>query len=481
MLDTFNVSLKKEGKLYKPASVEVYPKSEENIFTLNKDQIIFINDKQYTLVENGEGFIKLKNENGSVTYIPKNKIESITFTKDIESKSHIAKVIPEYKDMSSTDVEIAYSYSLGEMSWKPKYDLYIKNKDKVELDYNIEIKNDTLTTFENVDVKFMLEDMNRIYTDYKSDKNGGIFDFKNYHVLIAGKPEIVRNEGLLYDRMGYNRSGEMKTLMFSKSENVVSSSLENGKRAFNFSNKVTIPSNASTSYPFKNGLEIPYEKENNVYISSNLEEGNILIPNSKLNVKNKSGIELSSGVLRVFSGAKGYDSTVIKELNLNGNKGDEDLEINIGDNYALKLKTVKNTEIFNKEFKLDLTDRAIAQRTGGLNYNTVNYTLKRIDFDIINVNEEENLKVMYPMIIEEKNIGILKALLETKDYSESDEKRMEEFFKDSLDSKFNINLFFNKIKDNDSKIEKLKTDEIDVDLTKTNNISLYVLEVQKKV
>ena len=62
----------------------------------------------------------------------------------------------------------------------------------------------------------------------------------------------------------------------------------------------------------------------------------------------------------MFSGAKGYNSTVIKELNLSGNKADEDLKINIGDNYSLKLKTVRNTEVFNKiRFFLNLTDLVV--------------------------------------------------------------------------------------------------------------------------
>lgn len=484
VLDTFNVSLNKDEKFYKPESVELYPKSEENIFKLNKDQVVFINDNQYILVENGDGFIKLKNKNGNelgyVTYIPKNKIDSITFKKDIESKSHIAKIIPEYNDRNSQDVELAYSYSLGEMSWKPKYDLYIKNKDNLELDYNIEIKNDTLTSFENVDVKFMLEDINRIYTDYKSDNNGGIFDFKNYYVLINDKPENKKE--FVYNELGFDKNGleySLNTLRLN-SENLVSSSLENGKRAFKFSNKVTIPSNATTSYPFKSGLEIPYEKENKFYILPNQEEGSVLIPDSTLTLKNKSGIELSSGVLRVFSGAKGYNSTVIKELNLSGNKADENIKINIGDNYSLKLKTVRNTEVFNKSDFLNLTDLVVSKSIGNLNYNHVTYKLKKLDFDIINENEEKNFTFNYPMIIEEKDIGLLKEILETENYDENYKQKIKEILKNSDDVKLYLNSFFNKIEDNNRKIEKIAKDKIDVDLTNINNISIYVLEIKIK-
>lgn len=145
VLDTFNVALKHNNELLEPKSIEIHPKNEENIFKLNKNQIVFINGKKYTLVENGKGFIKVRNENNLVTFIPKHKIDEISFTNDVNSTTHIAQVIS-YEDY--TDVDMSFSYALGEMSWKPKYNIYLKGDGVLNLDYNIEINNETLNSFD---------------------------------------------------------------------------------------------------------------------------------------------------------------------------------------------------------------------------------------------------------------------------------------------------------------------------------------------
>ena len=120
-----------------------FSKSEENIFKLNKGKTVYINGTQYTLMENGKGFIKVRNTNNLVTFIPKSKIDIIAFTNDVDATSHIAQIIPDEKHGK---VEMSFSYALGEVSWKPKYDMYIKDADTVQMDYNIEINNEFLSS-----------------------------------------------------------------------------------------------------------------------------------------------------------------------------------------------------------------------------------------------------------------------------------------------------------------------------------------------
>jgi hypothetical protein len=357
VLDTFNVSIKDKSGLITPNSIQIHPKSEENIFKLNKGKTVFINDEQYTLMENGKGFIKVRNMKNLVTFIPKSKIDIIAFTNDVDATSHIAQIIP---NEQQGDVQMSFSYALGEVSWKPKYDMYIKDADTVQMDYNIEINNASLNTFEDIKVKFMLEDISRHYDQYVSSVNGGIFDYEQYVVMrevdgqFGYKTDLVRRnyDENGFDQYGYDRHGYDSVGLSKSGFNKVSSVLENGKRAFEFSKLVDVPAKAKTLFPFKNALEMAYEKTNTLYINTSVEKDDMMVPQAELSVENTTGVPLSEGVLRLFSGKKGFESTVIKELSLAGNVDNEDLTINIGDNYGIKAKVLGKTLIKTAKYHI---------------------------------------------------------------------------------------------------------------------------------
>jgi hypothetical protein len=457
VLDTFNVSLKKDGKLLEPKSIEIHPKNEENIFKLNKNQTVYVNEKEYTLIENGKGFIKLKNKNGLVTFIPKHKIEEISFTNDINSSSHIAQVVPYEKH---EEVELAFSYALGEMSWKPKYDIYLKNKTHIQLDYNIEINNDTLSSFEDVNVVFMLEEISRYYNDFTSSKNGGLFDFEQH--IIHSHYYYDKRVKKGFDKNGFNRAGfnaegydKDGYNMNGYDRNSVSSTLFDGKRGFSFSNIVDVPAKSKTLYPFKNAIEMSYEKTNTVYLSNSAKKKSVYVPTSSIAIKNDTGITMSKGVVRVFSGDKGFDSTVIKEFSLNGNKGNEDLKVSLGDNYSIKVNVLDNKEVLKSEYKMsDIMD------SFNLKSNRIlsgwDFEVKELDLSIINEDGEKELTLSNHKFIKEDKKEELFGMLNILN-NKSDSKT--EAF------------------ENSKKINKLLTNEIKIDLSekKETTKKVYIL------
>ena len=452
VLDTFNVSLMKEGKLITPRSVETHPKSEENIFKLNKGETIFINNVKYTLIENGKGFIKVKTENNLITFIPKNKIEIISFTNDVDATSHIVQV---KSNSPVQDVDLSYSYVLGEMSWGPKYDLYIKDKNNIELDYNIEIKNETLTSFEDLSVVFMLDDINRIYKEYTTDTNGGLFDYNQYLVILKDGSttykRVYDSEGydqVGYNKVGYNRSGVSNSNFYQINE--VLSELNNGRRSFSFSEKVSIPAKARTLYPYKNALLMPYEKENNIYLTNRVEEGQVFIPQSNLLIENKDEIQLSKGVVRIFNSQKGLNSDVVGEEHLRENKGSEKIKINIGDNYGVKIK-VEDVDIVN-EGKIIVSKTKNFVRS---NVRTVPYSVSKIKINIDNVGKEKILSFKNNNIILEKDKSKLDSLIGLNIVDEMDI------------------LEYQKV---NKKINDLRQKDYEIDLSKVSELTFYVYE-----
>lgn len=468
VLDTFNVSLKNEDQLLRLASVEIHPQSEENIFKLNKNAKVFINEKEYTLIENGKGFIKVKNQDGLVTFIPKSNIKEISFTNDLNATSHIAKVISPQKEL--TNVDMAFSYSLGEMSWKPKYDVYIKNKDVVQLDYNIEIDNETLTTFEDVDVNFMLEDIDRVYRDYISDNNGGIFDYNQYMIVtINSKGQMERSyeartfNAAGYDRYGYDKEGFDAQGFTREGFQKVSSVLKDGKRSFEFSNKVTIPAKAKTLYPYQSAIELSYEKENKLYVSSNYEEDDYFVPSATMKIKNKDGLELSSGILRLFSGNKGYESTVIKEQYIHENKGKEDISLHLGDNYAISVYVEDNDELFNIKTTYDhANDGSITSLAKSKDLYILEFSANKVSLGIENKGSDKTLKLLPSssdeIFVKASSLPEIKKILSEYD------------LKDTLSRKSKLIL--------EEKLRTFAIDNKEIDLTEEKGNILYIVNTK---
>ncbi len=385
VLDTFNVSLIQDGKDLGYRTLTIHPKNEENIFKLNKNKTVFINDQKYTLVENGKGFIKVLNDKGMVTFIPKNRIESISFTNDVNATTHIAQIQmqEDYKD-----VDMTFSYALGEMSWKPKYDIYLTTDDKLHLDYNIEINNDSLTSFEDVKLTFMLENITRYYNEFESSNNGGLFDTQN---IVLQIPNINTHQTVYdtdgydregYDQYGFNKSGFAKEISFS-------SKLLSGKRAFSLANIVDIPAKAKTLFAYKSSLEKEYEKENSFYLNVNrIKEDDYFVPTAKLTIKNKGDnyVDISNGVLRVFSNAKGRNSEVIKEVFLPKNSGSEDLIVNLDENYAIKIKVEDKKKIKTVEKDFDMLTKF-----QNINQRGYKYTFYAVKINIERTNDQSKL------------------------------------------------------------------------------------------
>lgn len=460
VLDTFNVSLKHNEELLTPKSVEIHPKNEENIFKLNKNKKVFINEKEYTLIQNGKGFIKVRNPEGYVTFIPKHKIEEISFTNDVDSTSHIAQVVP-YDNFKNVDM--AFSYALGEMSWKPKYDVYLKEKGKLQFDYNIEINNESLNSFEDVQVIFMLEEISRYYDDFTSSKNGGLFDFEQHiiHSHYHYREENTRvydSEGFDqfgFDRDGFNKEGYNASAI---SRNVVSSELYDGKRGFSFSNLVDVPAKSKTLYPFKNALEMNYEKENNLFVDKSMEKESVYVPSSEIEIKNETGITISEGVMRIFSGDKGYDSIVIKEFALQGNKGDEDLKVSLGENFSVKAKVM---DVEKNKFKYHIQDSlSIAMLKNWSSYQSAwKIELDTITFNVTNEANEKSITLNNQMLVKEENLekvlNILNKVNNESDSKERTEKVIEE-------------------------IKELTSKEIELNLEKENEIKAHILTIQQE-
>lgn len=364
IIDTFNVSLIQDDKVIKLDSLQIHPSDEENIFILNKGSIVKINGEKYLLIDNGKGFVKVKSEDGFITFIPKSNIKEIGFKNDLKTTDHLVKVLFNRETLNPKN--IVYSYNLGELSWVPRYNLYF-NKDAAFLDYNIEIKNDTLTSFEDVKVEFMLEDIERYYTKFKSDYKGGIFEFNhniNLNVIdketrdnIANDLAYIKREidsldrsfhnNTGFDRDGYSRDGFNRQGSFSGQ---IFNALKGGKRTFYFENTINIPSKASTIFPYKNNLNIDFNKKNYASINS-LSDDLPLVPYSKLVLKNNVNTPLLPGVIRIFSDKKGTNNTPIKEEKIkNEIKKDSSFDIDLGYNHNINYKLKKESLTKNYNF-----------------------------------------------------------------------------------------------------------------------------------
>jgi hypothetical protein len=366
-------------------SLEIIEQSENNIFKVNKNSKIFINEKEYILLSNGGDFLKVL-KNNMTTYIPKNKIESISFEKDINGKNHLVKLIG-FKTIENLNME--YSYTMGDINWKPKYDLYLLKNNKATFDYNIQIDNKTNRTFKDVEMTFISEPIKRFYQEYSNSENDSLFSNKKINQVL----KYPINDGL-ENLISTKESSKIMMAMSAdnSNNNFIEQKIEGGKRILEFSGKVNLPSNTDSSFSYLMDKEFKYIKNNNYilnydYITSN--KKSIKTPTLEVSIDRKDSqyhIPLSEGVVRIFSNKKTYENQLLQEDYIEEKQKNENLYFDLGNNHDIN--------IFSKEIKNDINTKikfVIKGKDYGEEYKRINN--RRSQFDYIH-NKEIEIKAV---------------------------------------------------------------------------------------
>lgn len=345
VLSSFNIVMKKDGEDVLPSSIEIHEKSEENIFKLNKHKKVFVNGTEYTLEENGFGFIKLRNKDGYVTYVPKDKMESISFENDISSTNHIAKINlrEEFKE-----IDLDYSYMIGMLSWKPSYKFYIKDKNTLQLDYFIEVNNKTLNTFEDINMEVVVNDTPTLLNkQYQKSENDGVFGhIKQNNELGGFKRNAYDFEG--YSREGFDRNGH--------SYREPEKRMEENVEVFSLPNKITLSPKSISKHMYMDTKEIEYKKENMLYepsyyglLNMDLEMKAFFKTTSKLIIPNREGVLYQSGVGSLYSKEKlNKDKILLQEYSIPKGKKNKEFELNLGENNGLDVEAISINRVYSK-------------------------------------------------------------------------------------------------------------------------------------
>lgn len=345
VLSSFNIVMKKDGEDVLPSSIEIHEKSEENIFKLNKHKKVFVNGTEYTLEENGFGFIKLRNKDGYVTYVPKDKMESISFENDISSTNHIAKINlrEEFKE-----IDLDYSYMIGMLSWKPSYKFYIKDKNTLQLDYFIEVNNKTLNTFEDINMEVVVNDTPTLLNkQYQKSENDGVFGhIKQNNELGGFKRNAYDFEG--YSRAGFDRNGH--------SYREPEKRMEENVEVFSLPNKITLSPKSISKHMYMDTKEIEYKKENMLYepsyyglLNMDLEMKTFFKTTSKLIIPNREGVSYQSGIGSLYSKEKlNKDKILLQEYSIPKGKKNKEFELNLGENNGLDVEAISINRVYSK-------------------------------------------------------------------------------------------------------------------------------------
>jgi hypothetical protein len=114
-----------------------------------------------------------------------------------------------------SDMDIKYEYQVGDIQWKPKYFVYFNDKGTFEFKYNLEIKNDTSTKYENFTSDFIFYDIGfRVYDSYNIEKKEDLsqisFDNDGNKIIIKEKKEGFNKNGFNkngFDQYGFDKNG----------------------------------------------------------------------------------------------------------------------------------------------------------------------------------------------------------------------------------------------------------------------------------
>lgn len=343
VLNSFNVVMNKDGKEILPASIEVHKKSAENILKLNQGEKVFVNGKEYILESNGEGFLTLINKDNLITYISKKKIEEINFVNNISSINHIAKINLREKEEK---IDIDYSYMLGQLNWRPSYNFYIKDEDTAQLDYYIEINNQTLNTFKDINLEVVVDDNPElINTYYTSTDQGGVFDYTE-KIKIENNYKInIKNERG-YPVSAYNSEGFQRYEAPTKRTEI-------GTRIFSLPNKITLSPKSKSKHLYMDTAEIKFDKINYLnepsleYKSKDEKINKIFEVYSYLNFKNEEGVFYKKGIASLYSKEKlDFNKILLKEFNIEENFKNEHFRMDLGKNADLYLEHIEKDQIF---------------------------------------------------------------------------------------------------------------------------------------
>lgn len=455
VLDSFNVVMSQEGRELLPSSIEIHEKSEENILKLNQGKKVFVNNKEYILESNGNGFLKLKNKEGLITYIPKNKIEEINFINDISSVNHIAKINLR-EDIDS--VRVDYHYMLGLMNWKPSYNFYIKDKDTVQLDYYIEVNNQTLNTFKDIKLEVVVDkNPELINTEYTSSDQGGVFDYYQKIELKSNADIYIGNkEQDGYATAGYNRSGYDSSGFSRDTYTEPEKRTEMGVSIFSLPKEITLSPKSKSKHLFIDTKEIEYEKINYLHepnVSNYTEEdlkGKVFKTKSKLSFKNAEGIPYKRGIGSLYSKEKlDFDKILLKEYLIEEGEKNKVFELNIGNNADLYLDYDSQESIYSdidvliyndkeglKE-KIETIKKGFELRESEFT-TYANFYIEKIKLKINNKNEESLvlLNNYYGnSFVKSENIEKIKSLIKDFKTLPKEERTEEEL--DNLSSRIN--------------------------------------------
>lgn len=432
VLDSFNVVIKKDDNIILPSSIEIHKKSEENILKLNKGNRILINGKSYILESNGNGFIKLRNENGMTTYIPKEKIEEISFEKDISSINHIAKI--NLRD-DVKNIEVDFHYMLGLLSWKPSYKFYIKDKHTLELDYFIEVDNKTLNTFENIKMDVVMGDSpDLINNSYTSSEQGGVFDYTK-NIKLSGDTKLFKLNGSEYNQKGFSREGFNQNGFYYESEKYSQPTkrIEENLELFSLPNKITLTAKAISKHLYLDNQEIAYERKNEMNLPKNVsinDDDLFYRVQTRLYIPNKENISYKRGIGSLYSKEKSdFNKVLIKEYQVNNENRLSGFNLNLGDNVGLDMELTstddiyKASDIFVFHDKDEMIDKKNTIEKGYQSEDSIyktgaDFYIKRIEFKAHNRSNEDNLKIQSQyyqnnkeQLIDIKNIEKIKKLI----------------------------------------------------------------------
>jgi len=436
LLDTFNVViLDSKGGMINLNSVEIHEVDENNLFKLNKNKEVFVNGKKYILSENGKGFIKLINEEGLMTFIPKDKIKEIAFSNNVDNNYHIVKIgTPKI----NKEADILFSYSLGNIDWKPKYNIYI-GEERLQLDYNVEISNKTLNSFENVNVFFEQENFTRHYTEFNTYNNDGLFN-KEYNI-VANYDEGTVNKS--------NKEGGDNSFLDMEALEVDYNAAYIKKRdsinSFSLNKKINIPSNTKVLYPYIDSKVMNYAKKNTLQVDEIMHIGSTYIPSNTIIINNENGIPINNGIARKFSGKKEEPNKLIGEVSLLKSSEKEDVKIVIGNNYGInvKVKSIAMSEKYMIPISMNIIDALSNKRE----VKEIYLNIKEITIDIKNIGNEKNISFLSDDLISSSDLEKIKSEISK--------------INNKSDSKENAEIKIEKIK-------KLLSKEIEVNLNKKN-------------
>lgn len=332
VLDSFNYQLMKNGERINLEYLKILPKSEKNIFLINKNENISVNVnnniKTGKLISEGVDFIKIETTNGLTQYIPKIKIDDISFTKNINSENHIVQ-IKTYDDLENVDLNI--NYTLGEIKWKPKYVLNLMEDNNAKFDYIIEVDNNTSLDFNNIQLALSTDSINRINNYFDKGLNEYIFTVFNNSKNDTPIP------------INYAQDSRMELRMFKAESNINTARDINvmGKESIVFDNPITITSKAKTNLEYNINKSFNYKRKNNYTLFVN-KYNPITIKSPKTEIElirknNNNSTKLVSGVMSVYSDKDIYQGQLITEVNIPDTDKNQNINFDFGDNNNIKI------------------------------------------------------------------------------------------------------------------------------------------------